>query len=206
MKTPHAILFDLDGVLVRSHEAWFQLMRDASRFFGGKEVTRKAFEPVFGQGPEADIAMFGLNCSVDQLNAYFFEHFERYGEDVWVDPEATALLDALDRANLRHVIVTNTMTPLAQNILKQAGLFDRFDHVFGADQVLHGKPDPAILFLALKRLGLKSGQAWMIGDSRFDLEAARAAHVFFVGYGGLEGDRKIEHLRELPALLDAHGR
>lgn len=204
MKSPRAILFDLDGVLVRSHEAWFELMRDASRYFGGREVTREAFDPVFGQGTEADIAMFGLRCTSDELNAYFFENFSRYGDRLWVNPEATPTLDALDTAGIRRAIVTNTMLPLARSILTQAGLLDRFEFISTADQVLHAKPDPALVFLALERLGLKPRQAWMIGDSRFDREAAAAAHVFFVGLG-IDGERRIERLQSLQELLAAAG-
>lgn len=198
MKSPHAILFDLDGVLVRSRDAWFELMKDASRYFGGMEVTRAAFDPVFGQGTEADIAMFGLRCTEDELNAYFFENFSRYSDRLWVNPEAAPLLDALDRAGIRRAIVTNTMLPLARSMLAQTGLQQRFEFISTADQVLHAKPDPALVFLALERLGLKPRQAWMIGDSRFDREAASAAHVFFVGFG-IDGDRRIERL---PSLLD----
>lgn len=201
MKSPHAILFDLDGVLVRSHDAWFELMKDASRYFGGREVTRASFDPVFGQGTEADIAMFDLNCTADELNAYFFENFARYGDRLWVNPGAAPLLDALDTARVRRAIVTNTMLPLARSILAQAGLLARFEFVSTADQVLHAKPDPQLVFLALERLGLKPGQAWLVGDSRFDREAARAAHVHFVGLG-IDGDQQIEHLLELTSLLE----
>ena len=64
------MLFDLDGVLVRSHETWLKLMQDASAHFGGRPVTREEFAPLFGQGPEADIAIFGLHCTREELDAY----------------------------------------------------------------------------------------------------------------------------------------
>ena len=199
LKRPRAILFDLDGVLVRSHDAWFELMRAASRHFGGREVTRAEFDPVFGQGTEADIAMFGLDCTVDELNAYFFENFARHAEHLWVNPEAGPLLQSLESAGVRRAIVSNTMLPLAQSLLERARLLEHFEFVSTADQVPRAKPDPALVVLALTRLGLEASEAWMIGDSRYDREAAAAAQVFFVGLG-IDGDRRVERLSTLGEL------
>ena len=58
------------------------------------------------------------------------------------------------------------------------------------------KPSPELLQLACRELCVEPGQAWMVGDSRFDRAAAPAAGVFFVGLG-IDGDRRIERLAEL---------
>lgn len=198
---PKAILFDLDGVLVRSHEAWFRLLADASLHFGGRPVTSEEFIPLFGQGAQADVAVFGMKCTPDQLNRYFNENFDRFAQGgVWVDPEAAPTLDALSRSGLRLAIVTNTMGRLAESILRQGDLLRRFQLVTSADQVERSKPAPDLLLLAMERLGVQPGEAWMVGDSRFDREAAKAASVHFIGYQQ-EGDVRIDRLPELVQLL-----
>ena len=65
-----------------------------------------------------------------------------------------------------------------------------------ADRVVNAKPSPELVQLALRELGVQPGEAWMVGDSRFDRAAAQSAGVFFVGLG-IDGDRRIERLSEI---------
>jgi HAD superfamily hydrolase (TIGR01509 family) len=197
---PSAILFDMDGVLVRSEEVWFALLRDASSHFGGKLVTREAFAPTFGQGTAADIEMFGFNCTVPILEAYFAKHFADHAPDVWVDPTAKPLLASLQARGISRAVVTNTSATLAADILSAAGMLELFQVVSCASQVPRAKPAPDVVTAALRQLRLEGGQAWMVGDSRYDREAARAAGVEFIGLR-IDGDRRIELLEELETFL-----
>ncbi len=56
-----------------------------------------------------------------------------------------------------------------------------------------------MLLLACERLGVEPARALMVGDSRFDREAAAAAGIRFIGFG-IDGDLRIEALRELLQL------
>src|SRR5205085_1313853 len=60
---PTALLFDMDGVLVRSEDAWFRVVEEAGERFRGRPVTREEFTPTFGQGTEADLSQFGLRST-----------------------------------------------------------------------------------------------------------------------------------------------
>ncbi|MBL8939307.1 MAG: haloacid dehalogenase, partial [Archangium sp.] len=59
-----AVLFDMDGVLVRSEEVWFRVVEAAGVRFRNRAITREEFFPTFGQGTAADIPVFGLSCTV----------------------------------------------------------------------------------------------------------------------------------------------
>lgn len=204
MPRPLALLFDLDGVLVRSEECWFRTVEAAGLRFRGSPVTREEFFPTFGQGTAADIREFGLSCSVAQLDSFYVETFPRFAEHVWTNPEAARLLERLGALGLRRAVVTNTVFPLAAIILQASGLDRAFDLVACADHVNEAKPAPDLVFYALERLGLRTGDAWMVGDSRYDRDAARQAGVRFVGLG-IEGDCRIDRLGELASLLDGQG-
>ena len=52
----HAVLFDLDGVLVDSYEVWFALLRALTVELGYPELGREAFRAGWGQGIQADVA------------------------------------------------------------------------------------------------------------------------------------------------------
>ena len=197
-----AVLFDMDGVLLRSEEAWLHVLEEAGRHFRGRPVTREEFQPTFGQGTEADVRVFALGCTPDELNAFYAAHLPRFATGVWVNPEARPVLEALGRRGLKRAVVTNTTTALARALLGAARLEGLFEALSCADQVALAKPAPDLLLHALGQLGLEPHRALMVGDSRFDRGAASAARVRFVGFG-LDGDVRIESLGELLALLPA---
>ncbi len=197
-----AVLFDLDGVLVRSEEVWFRTVEEAGRVFRRRPVTREEFAPTFGQGTRADVEQFQLGCAPDELNRFYLEVFPRFASETSVNPEARRVLERLRALGLKRAVVTNTVSPLAFIVLRSAGLFDLLDWVACADHVLHAKPAPDLVLHAAQKLGVEPPRAWMVGDSRFDREAAGAAGVCFVGLG-IDGELRIDRLDELIPLLEA---
>lgn len=192
-----AVLFDMDGVLVRSEEIWFRVVEEAGVRFRGRRVSREEFAPTFGQGTQADVQVFGFCCSPAELDQFYLENFARHADAVWINPEAGETLLTLKARGLRLSVVTNTMTPLAEQILAAARLREYFDFVACADQVPRAKPAPDIVVHALRNLGgVAAARAVMVGDSPYDREAARAAGVHFVGFKQ-EGDHRVESLLEL---------
>lgn len=200
MPSPRAILFDLDGVLVRSEETWFLTVQEAGERFRGRPITREEFQPTFGQGTAADIREFGLACTVGQLDAFYVERFPHYAAHVWTNPDARPLLEGLAARGLRRALVTNTVSPLARVILGAAGLDGLFEALACADFVAHAKPAPDLVRFALGELGLAPEEAWLVGDSRYDREAAKGAGVRFVGLG-IDGDARLDALGDLVGLL-----
>lgn len=194
-------MFDLDGVLVRSEEAWFRSVEEAGRRFRGSPVTRSEFTPTFGQGTSADIRVFGLSCTPAELDQHYIETFPRYADSVWVNPDSGPLLETLRGRGHRLALVTNTVSALAKVILAQARLASAFDVLACADLVPRSKPAPDLLIFALEGLKVPASDAWMVGDSRYDREAAAAAQVHFVGLG-LDGATRLEKLGDLERLLD----
>jgi len=192
-----AVLFDMDGVLVKSEEAWFRTVEAAGVRFRGRPITRGEFTPTFGQGTAADIPAFGLSCTTAALDAFYVEEFPRHLAGVWVNPEARPLLEALAARGVRLGLVTNTVSPLARVILAHAGLVDFFGALATADRVAHAKPAPDLVLLACRELGVPPARAYFIGDSKFDRGAAQAAGVHFVGLG-LDGDTRLERLADFP--------
>lgn len=190
----------MDGVLLKSEEAWALTVAAAGEHFRGAPVTREEFQPTFGQGTEADAHVFRLGCTPAELDRFYLEHFPRYAEHVWVNPEARGLLEALGARGLRRAVVTNTASALAATLLEAARLSDCFECVACADLVPRSKPAPDLVLYALEKLGAAAGEALMVGDSRYDRGAAGAAGVRFVGLG-IDGDGRIEQLGELMGLL-----
>ena len=192
-----AVLFDMDGVLVQSYHAWFALMNALARELGCAPITKEAFHPTWGQGPEADAASFFGGCPVSRVQAWYDARLEDYAGEVRVDPDGPPLFARLKAAGLAVAVVTNTTGRAARAMLTRAGLCP--DELVGADAVPRAKPAPDMVLEACRRLGVEPAQAVMIGDSDFDLQAAMGAEVDFIPYR--RGEGSLTELAQLPARL-----
>lgn len=94
-------------------------------------------------------------------------------------PGAVAAVETLRAHGVRTAIVTNKLAGLAEKLLATLRLRHLFDTLIGGDTMGTGrqKPDPAMLHEMVRRLGAGSGQsrAVFVGDTMFDVDAARAA-------------------------------
>jgi len=195
---PEALLFDLDGVLVESDEVWFRVLNGVAEELGYPGIPRDAFEAANGQGIEQDVERWYVNHTVAEVERAYAEHFPRNLEHGTPMPGVLELFAALRERAMPTAVVTNTPNPMATQVVQQIGATP--DHVVGGTDVPNSKPAPDIVHEACRRLAVAPASAWLIGDSRFDAEAARAAGAGFVGFRR-EGDRRIEQLPELLAYL-----
>ena len=133
------------------------------------------------------------------------------GQHSAVYPGVLEGLQALRSAGLRLACLTNKPNAFARPLLAQKGLDGFFDHAFGGDAFARKKPDPLPLIETCRALGSHPARTLMVGDSRNDAEAARAAGcpVVLVSYGYNHGqpaasaqpDAVIDSMAELPALI-----
>jgi AHBA synthesis associated protein len=193
-----AVLWDLDGVLVDSYEVWFHLLNHGARAFAAPPVSREAFAAGWGQGIERDVESFYPGRTVAEVEAFYHANFMAHAEHLRIDADAARVTARLRAAGLRQALITNTPGPLAAEILRHARL--ELDTVVGGTDVPAGKPAPDMVLEACRRLRVTPAEAAVVGDSRFDRDAAAAAAVHFVGLR-IDGDARIERLSELEARL-----
>ncbi|RME70353.1 MAG: HAD family hydrolase [Planctomycetota bacterium] len=196
-----AVLFDMDGVLIESIDAWYALIEDAARMLGKPAPSRERYARHFGQTAHDDARLFFDEAiGGEELDAFYAERFARHMDRVRLMPGALEVLERLRALGRKVGCVTNTVVPLAREIQAATGLADRLDVAVAHGDCPRGKPAPDLVLLALERLGgLAPERALLVGDSRFDMEAARAAGVTPVGFRRDDGAWRID---ELPALLD----
>jgi phosphoglycolate phosphatase/AHBA synthesis associated protein len=177
-----AVLFDLDGVLIDSYEAWFHVVNAAARGFGCPEVSRERFQSVWGQGISADVKHLYPGRTHREVEAAYEQAMAEQRGTIRVNPEAGAALEELARRGIPRACVTNTQVGLARAILTASALLTRFDAVEGMAEGRREKPAPDLLLAALARFAVAPADALMVGDSRYDREAAANAGVPYVHY------------------------
>ncbi|MFP4160842.1 MAG: phosphoglycolate phosphatase [Ectothiorhodospira sp.] len=135
---------------------------------------------------------------------------ERHAVRSRVYPGVHEGLDAL-KGQFAMGCVTNKPARFTAPLLRAMGLDGYFEVVVAGDTLTRKKPDPAPLLYAARRFDVAPGDALMVGDSRSDVEAARAAGfgIVCVSYGYNHGtdirehrpDAVIDRLTQLPDLL-----
>lgn len=200
--TVKAVLFDMDGVLVFSEDAWFSVYNETLVLFGHPPVPRAEFDAIYGNGAAADRDLYMPERTVEEIEAAYARLFEAHLAEIRPNAEAASVLGELRRRGIRTSVATNTTAPLARRILALHGLLPLLDATASADEAGAGKPDPAVVRLAAERVGTPLADCLFVGDSRFDARAAAAAPVRFVGlaHGGGARIERLDGLLALPGL------
>jgi phosphoglycolate phosphatase len=144
----------------------------------------------------------------DQAWASYQRHYLSInGQYATVFPGVLAGLTHLKTQGLKLACLTNKPTAFAVALLKAKGLTGFFEHTFGGDAFERKKPDPLPLLKTCEALGSRPARTLMLGDSRNDAQAARAAGcpVWLVTYGynhgqpvrAVDADGFIDSLEEL---------
>jgi phosphoglycolate phosphatase len=214
------LLFDLDGTLVDSRAdlvASVNLtLAEAGRAplagelvagFVGEGVSKlieRSLAASLGRAPSAAEVGAGVETFRRHYRLHLLDHTRPYPGV----PETLSRLAALPMA-----VVTNKPADFSLEILERLGLGRHFRAVLGGDSLPQRKPHPAPLLEAARLCGgARPAECLMIGDSRVDVAAGKAAGMWTCGFtGGFRGRRELEeagadllfgHFRELSRLVE----
>jgi phosphoglycolate phosphatase len=192
LQEKNVLLFDLDGTLVDSAPDLALAVNKTLLDLGRAEFDQHTIHHWVGNGAKVLIerALSGAAEIDPQLDpalsqdalAIFLTHYQQClcVESTLYDDVKEGLL-TLKNAGFRLAIITNKPAVFIQPILTGLGINNVFELLIGGDSLLERKPHPAPLHYALEELKVSAQQCVMIGDSKNDILAAKAAHIDSVG-------------------------
>jgi pyrophosphatase PpaX len=197
------VLFDLDGTVVDSGGIILASMRHATRTVLGRDIPDVALmAAVGGPGLEHQMRSFGPD-HVEELIRVYREHNEPLHDELKICVGMDDVLIALKEQGRKLGIVSAKRRRTVELAFANVAVGHLFDVVVGGDEHEKQKPEPDLLLLALDRLEANPQDAAYVGDSPFDMQAAKAAGVFAVAvaWGGIHRVEDADVLVESPEEL-----
>ncbi|HEX2643109.1 MAG TPA: HAD family hydrolase [Thermoanaerobaculia bacterium] len=174
------ILLDVDGTLVDSNDthadAWVRALRE-----NGYDVSFEKIRPLMGMGGDN---LLPTAVGLDKESEEGKKISERRGEifrellpTIRPFPGTRELISFLQKSGFQVVVATSAPDQEVDPLLEIAQVRDLIPQQTTADDAENSKPDPDIIHAALRRLGLPAEETVLLGDTRFDIEAAAKAGV-----------------------------
>ncbi len=192
-----AIGFDLDGTLLDTHRDLGAAVNHALALGGFAPVPLESSRDLIGGGAkimlaraieaQGGLAEDAFHTLYKQMLAFYADHNAVHTQPY---PHAREVVGALRERGVRLAVVTNKFEGFARQILAALDFLEPFDILIGGDSMGRGedgrylaKPHPAPVIAAREACG--GGSFAFVGDSSYDVRAARAAKVPVIaaGYG-----------------------
>ena len=188
------VLFDLDGTVVDSGAIILASMRHATREVLGREYSdEELLRTVGGPGLEAQMQTIDPERADELVDVYRAHNIPLHdGLEACVG--MGDVLARLHDEGRRLGVVTAKRRDTAELAFATVPLGHFFEVIVGGDETERHKPDPEPLLLGAERLGADPAQTAYVGDSPFDVLAARAAGMYAVAvtWGRIHDRSKLE--------------
>lgn len=181
-----AVLLDVDGTLIDSNDAHAQAWVDVGREFG-YEIEFERVRWLIGMGGDKVLPeLTGLEEESEEGKKILDRRGEIFREQYLPGlkpfPQTREFLERIAGEGRKLVVATSASEEDLEVLLKQAGVADLIDNAANSDDAEESKPAPDIVEAALKRGQVTAGEAIMIGDTPYDVGAARRAGVAIIGF------------------------
>jgi HAD superfamily hydrolase (TIGR01509 family) len=208
------VIFDCDGVLVDSELLAVEVDVQVLGELGWRLTAAEVIERFVGRSETHMLAEIekhlGRELPPDWQRRYQHLYRDAFAARlVAVD----GILEALDQIELPTCVASSGDHERMRQTLGLTGLYERFaGRIFSATEVAKGKPAPDLFLYAADRMGVPAAACIVVEDSRWGVQAARAANMRALAYaGGVTaadvlsgpGTTVFEDMRDLPGLIAA---
>jgi HAD superfamily hydrolase (TIGR01509 family) len=206
------VIFDCDGVLVDSERVAVKVDVQVFAALGLTLTEEEVIERFVGRS-DAYIASeieaeLGRPLAADWEDEFAPLYREAFAAEL---RPVDGVVEVLDQITIPSCVASSGSHERMRYTLGLTGLYERFaGRIFSVTEVAQGKPAPDLFLHAARQLGAQPWRCAVVEDSRWGVEAARAAGMRAFGYAGgltpaerLDGPGTVvfDDMRELPRLL-----
>lgn len=209
MTGPALVVFDFDGTLAETRDAVSTVVNAALASHLLPRVDPAVIHDLMGLPLEQllfrCVPLPDRGRPLEPLVRFYRSRFDRLGAPhARPMPGAVEAVQGLRAAGVRVAIATSRERVSLDPMLDRFGLAGAFDAIATCDTVTRGKPDPEMLHQVLAGLSVAPEDAWMVGDTTYDVEMAIAAGVRSIGvpHGSHTSQRLADAGAELVDDLD----
>ncbi len=175
-----AVIFDIDGTLIDSLDVIAESLVEAAKEMG-YNIESKDVKKLIGI-PGKEIVKQLLKVSDPQQIKEILGKWEEnqrkiYAKRVKLYPKVKETLEYLKNRGFKLATATSLTSDKAKEILQMFSIEKYFDTCVAADDVKEGKPSPDVFLEAARRLDMKNEECIVVGDTEYDILAAKAAKM-----------------------------
>ena len=205
-----AVIFDMDGIIFDTERLYIESWKVVAQEYDLNNVTDMAYR-IIGVNDIMSRKVFtdyyqGTR-DYDQCRKRVSEVFHsRYDGKIPVKPGVHEILAFLRERNIPVALASSTRIETVQRELKEAGLYQAFDHIIGGDMIKQSKPAPDIFLAAAEKLQEAPENCYVLEDSHNGIRAAAAAGMHPIMVPDLlEVTEEMQELAETvcPTLYEA---
>jgi len=212
-----AAIFDLDGTLVDSNDLHAEAWQETFRHFG-KEIPFRELRQQIGKGGDQYLPVFlspaEMQAFGEELNTFRSDLFKKkYLERVQAFPKVRELFEQLRASQKRIALASSGNADEIEHYVELAHIGDLIDARTTKSEVRHSKPEPDVFLESLKQLQLSAEEAIVIGDTPFDVQAAKKSQMQTIavlcgGFGEeeLRASGAVAIYRDVAHLLESYKR
>jgi HAD superfamily hydrolase (TIGR01509 family) len=171
-----AVFLDIDGTLMDTNylhiEAWAQAFEEV-----GARPPRSRIHHEVGKGSDRLIPEFVEEGKVERVSELHSEYYGKLQERGHPLPGAKELVASLVERGYEVWLATSAKPEELEHHMEELGAEGKISGVVSSDDAEESKPAPDIFGLALERAGVSPEDAVVVGDSIWDIEAAKEAGV-----------------------------
>ena len=206
------VIFDCDGVLIDSERIAVRTDVQVLATLGWIMTEAECIERFVGLSDRSIKAAIEAHLGIPLADDWD-KQFQSLYRDAFMREltPVAGVVEALDRITLPTCVASSSSHDKLRFTLGLTGLYERFaGRIFSAYDVARGKPAPDLFLHAAARMGVSPAACAVVEDSRYGVQAARAAGMRAFGFAGgltpaawLEGPATVvfSEMRELPTLL-----